>query len=125
MFVFAPLASDIIFSSLGAEEKAALISLIRIMAVNAVTLSVVQTSSACLTSLGSPVKSTVTQWTTAVLRVILTAVLIKFTNLSISGAAFSANCSYLVAAFINFWYIMREKKKGESNERKRNYTKMD
>ena len=116
LFVFAPLASDIIFSSLGSEEKATLISLIRIMAVNAVTLSVVQTSSACLTSLGSPVKSTVTQWTTAVLRVILTAVLIKFTNLSISGAAFSANCSYLVAAFINFWYIMREKKKGESNE---------
>ena len=120
LFAFAPLAVRLIFSSLGGTEKTVLIELVRIMAVNAVTLSLVQTSSACLTSLGSPIKSTVTQWTSAILRVALTAVLIKFTNLSISGAAISANCSYLVAVLINFWYIIRYKKensqKGERNE---------
>ena len=79
------------------------------MAVNAVTLSLVQTSSACLTSLGRPIKSTITQWTTCILRVAITAVLIKFTPLSIEGAAIAANCSYLVAALINIWYISREK----------------
>ena len=93
LYAFAPLAVRLIFSSLGAEEKSILVELVKIMAVNAVTLSLVQTSSACLTSLGSPIKSTVTQWTTAILRVALTAVLIKFTDLSISGAAISANCS--------------------------------
>lgn len=116
LFAFAPLAVKLIFSSLATNEKTLLVELVRIMAVNAVTLSLVQTSSACLTSLGSPLKSTMTQWTTAFLRVILTAVLIKYTTLSISGAAISANCSYLVAALLDFWYIIRYKTKGESNE---------
>lgn len=111
LYVFAPLVSRLIFSSLGEGEKELLVRLVRIMAINAVSLSLVQTSSACLTSLGSPIKSTVTQWISAVLRVAVTAVLIAFTSLSISGAAISANCSYLVAGLINFWYIIRYKKK--------------
>lgn len=109
LFFAAPLAVKIIFSSLAAEEKSVLVTLVKIMAVNAVTSSLVQTSSACLTALGKPVRSTITQWTTSLLRVALTAALIKFTSLSISGAAISANCAYLVAALINFWYIVREK----------------
>ena len=118
LYIFAPFAVNLIFSSLEAENKVLLLQLVRIMAVNAVTLSLVQTSSACLTSLGKPIRSTVTQWVTAILRVILTAVLIKFTSLSITGAAISANCSYLVAALINFWYIIREKPnvRGQINE---------
>ncbi len=114
LFAFAPLAVKLIFSSLKGGERQTLIDLVRIMAVNAVTLSLVQTSSACLTSLGRPIKSTVTQWVSAGVRVALTAVLIKCTNLSIAGAAISANCSYLVAALINFWYISREKSNGST-----------
>lgn len=121
LFAFAPLAVKLIFASLADGEKTILVNLVRIMAVNAVTLSLVQTSSACLTSLGRPVRSTLTQWTTAILRVALTAVLIKFTNLSIAGAAISANCCYLVAALMNFWYISREK----SNGSKRNEDNAD
>lgn len=117
MFAFAPLATRLIFSSLNAEEAALLVRLIRIMAINAITLSLVQTSSACLTALGKPMKSTVTQWTFAIVRVILTALLIKFTPLSIEGAAISANCSYLLAAALNFWYIINEKlPRGMANE---------
>lgn len=118
LFIFAPLATRLIFGSLAAAEKEILIKLIRIMAVNAVTESLVQTSSACLTSLGKPVKSTVTQWVTALLRVALTASLIKFTSLSIYGAAWAANCTYLVATLMNFWYIIRVKntKDGKPNE---------
>lgn len=107
LYALAPLATRLIFGSLQQSEKELLITLIRIMAVSSVTQSLVQTSSACLTSLGSPVKSTITQWTTAILRVALTAVLIKFTPLSIIGAAWSANCAYLVATLMNFWYIIR------------------
>lgn len=109
LFALAPLAASLIFSSLASDEKAVLVRLVRIMAVNAVTISLVQTSSACLTSLGRPIKSTVTQWTTCILRVGITALLIKYTSLSIEGAAIAANCSYLVAALINIWYIIREK----------------
>lgn len=107
LFISAPLATRLIFGSLQGDEKSLLILLIRILAVSAVTQSLVQTSSACLTALGSPVKSTVTQWTSAILRVALTAVLIKFTSLSIIGAAWAANCANFLATFMNFWYILR------------------
>ncbi|MDE6505086.1 MAG: polysaccharide biosynthesis protein [Clostridia bacterium] len=119
LFFLAPLATRLIFGSLEGAEKQLLIDLIRIMAVSSVTESLVQTSSACLTALGSPVKSTVTQWTSAILRVALTAALIAFTSLSISGAAWSANCAYLVAMLMNFWYIIRvgnNGKRGKANE---------
>ena len=118
LYIFAPLAAKLIFGSLGEEQRAVLITLIRILAVSSVTESLVQTSSACITALGSPVKSTVTQWTTAILRVALAAALIKFTNLSVYGAAWAANCSYFVAMLMNFWYIIRagKNRRGKNNE---------
>ena len=117
LYLFAPLAAELIFGSLTGSQREILIILIRIMAVNSVTESLVQTSSACLTSLGAPIKSTITQWSTAVLRVALAAILIKFTSLSVYGAAWAANCAYLVATLLNFWYIMRVKNtRGKANE---------
>ena len=118
LYFSAPLATRLIFGSLEGGEKDLLISLIKILAVSSVTQSLVQTSSACLTALGSPVKSTITQWTTAILRVGITAALIAFTSLSISGAAWAANCANLVAMLMNFWYIVRVKnsKGGNKNE---------
>lgn len=118
LYIFAPLAAKLIFGSLADGQKAILITLIRILAVSSVTESLVQTSSACITALGSPVKSTVTQWTTAILRVALAAGLIKFTNLSINGAAWAANCAYFVAMLMNFWYIIRagKKRRGKHDE---------
>lgn len=115
LYIFAPLAARFIFGSLSASEKTILIDLIRIMAVSSVTLSIVQTSSACITSLGMPIKSTVTQWTTGILRVALTAALIKLTPLSIYGAAWSANCAYLVASLLNLWYIVRVGRRAQAN----------
>ena len=107
LYVFAPLAQRIIFRSLADWQATLLIRLVRIMAVNAVTLSVMQTASACLTALGTPLKATITQWLTCFLRVGLTAVLIKYTSLSVEGAAIAANIAYFVAAALNLWYIMR------------------
>ena len=95
------------FRSLSSSERALLVTLVRIMSINSVTLSLVQTSSACLTSLGKPVYGTVTQWVTSVLRVILSSVLAYFTGLSVRGAAISSNISYLVAVLLNLWYIIR------------------
>ena len=107
LFAFAPLAADLIFRSLSPSERTLLVALVRIMSINSVTLSLVQTSSACLTSLGKPVYGTVTQWVTSVLRVILSSVLAYFTGLSVRGAAISSNISYLVAVLLNLWYIIR------------------
>ncbi len=117
LYFLAPLATRLIFGSLQGEEKELLISLIKILAVSSVTQSLVQTSSACLTAMGYPVRSTVTQWTTAFLRVGLTAGLIAFTNLSISGAAWSANCAYFVAMVMNFCYIIMAGKKPRGKDK--------
>ena len=105
LFVFAPIAGRLLFSSLSREELNLLITLVRIMAINAVTSSLVQTSSACITSLGKPLLGTVTQWTTCLLRVGVSAALVAFTPLSIIGVAISANCCYLVAVILNLCYI--------------------
>lgn len=106
LYAFAPLAARIIFPSLSVGEKSLLINLVRIMAINAVTSSLVQTSSACITSLGKPLLGTVTQWVTAAIRVALSAALVAFTNLSIVGVAVSANVAYFVAVVLNFCYII-------------------
>lgn len=115
LYIFAPAAAKIIFGSLSGAERETLITLVRIMAVCAVTQSLVQTSSACLTSLGKPVLSTVTQWTTSILRVGLAAILIAFTPLGIKGAAWAANCAYLVATVLNFCYIIGVGDRYENN----------
>ncbi len=116
LFVFAPLAAKIIFPSLTGGEKTLLINLVRIMSVNAVTSSLVQTSSACITSLGRPLLGTITQWVTSALRVALSAVLVASSPLSITGVAISANCCYFVAVVLNFCYIIMVKNNAGSNE---------
>ena len=109
LYVFAPFAAKIIFGSLTDSERGILVTLVRIMAVCAVTQSLVQTSSACLTALGKPVRSTITQWVTCILRVAVLAGLLKFTPLGINGAAWAANSAYLVATVINICYIISVK----------------
>lgn len=114
LYIFSPLAAGLIFGSLSVAERSLLVSLVRVMCVNAATLSLVQTSSACLTSLGKPLLGTATQWLTCAARVALSAVLVAFTNLSVTGAAISSNICYLVAVLLNIWYICRVK--GVKNE---------
>ena len=115
LYLFAPLAARIIFGSLSEGERGLLVNLVRLMSFSSVTLSLVQTSSACLTALGKPILSTVTQWVTSALRVGLLAVLIKFTPLGIVGAGWAANCAYLVATLLNFCYIISIGDKHENN----------
>lgn len=116
LYVFAPLAARIIFPSLSPEEKGLLITLVRIMSVNAVTSSLVQTSSACITSLGKPLHGTITQWVTSVIRVALSSLLVAFTPLSIVGVAVSSNCCFLIAVILNFCYIIMVKDKKGRND---------
>ncbi len=109
LFALCPAAADILFPSLGAGERGLLVTLVRVMSVNAVTLSLVQTSSACLTALGLPLRATAVQWGTSLARVALSVCLVAFTRLGIIGAALSANVCYLVAVLLDFWYIIRRR----------------
>lgn len=106
LYALAPLAANLIFASLAEGEREILITLVRILAVSAVTESLVQTSSACITALGKPVLGTVTQWISCILRVALAALLIKTTPLGISGAAWAANFAFALATLLNICYII-------------------
>lgn len=116
LYLFSPLAVKIVFSSLSEENKELTVQLCRIMAISAVTQSVTQTTSACLTALGKPLISSLTQWGTAILRVVLTFVLIRYTNMSLIGAAVSLNIAYFLAAFLNMCYIICINKRKEQDE---------
>lgn len=106
LYIFAPVAAKIIFGSLSAGERETLVSLVRILSVSAVTGSLVQTSSACITALGKPVLGTSTQWISCTLRVALSALLIKTTPLGIFGAAWAANFAFAIATLLNICYII-------------------
>lgn len=106
LYALAPLAASVIFGSLSEAERGTLVVLVRILAVSAVTESLVQTSSACITALGRPALGTATQWISCILRVSLTALFIKLTPLGISGAAWAANIAFALATLINICYII-------------------
>lgn len=115
LYAFAPLAARLIFGSLSVGERALLVSLVRIMSINAVTLSLVQTSSACITSLGRPAFGTITQWSACVLRVAVLSALIYFTPLGIKAAAWAQNFSNLLATALNICYIICAGDKNENH----------
>ena len=118
LYVFAPLAADIIFRSLTAEQNALLVRLVRIMSINAVTLSLTQTASACLTALGTPIRATAVQWVTCALRVGLAALFIV-RGFSAEGVAIASNIAYFVAAAVNLWYIIKVKANSNALKSKR------
>ena len=124
LYVFSPLAVKLLFSSLQTGERELLIKLVRIMSINAVTSSLVQTSSACITSLGKPVWGMVTQWTCAILRVLLSSALVAFTPLSITGAALSSNVCYFVAIILNLCYIISVKNSSGGNKNVNNFNRL-
>lgn len=115
LYIFAPFGVKLVFGSLSAEHASLLVRLVRLMAADAAALSLVQSSSACLTALGKPSLATITQWSTCILRVVLCAALIKYTSLGVSGAAVAANCAYFVAVALNVWYIFRAGGRNEDN----------
>ncbi len=124
LYIFAPLAVKVIFPSLKAGEKDLLINLVKIMSINAVTSSLVQTSSACITSLGKPAWGMSVQWSCAILRVALSSALVAFTPLSITGAAVSANICYFVAIVLNLCYITFVNKSHGSNGHVGNFNRI-
>ncbi len=123
LYIFAPLSVRLIFPSLQTTQKQLLIKLVKVMSINAVTSSLVQTSSACITSLGKPVWGMVTQWSCAILRVALSSALVAFTPLSITGAAVSSNVCYFVAIIFNLWYITFVNKSCGSNGNVNNFNR--
>ena len=114
LYFFAEPAVKIIFRSLSGEELLVLIKLIKSFSISALTLSLVQTLSACLTAQGKPQYAALAMLIGVVVKTLLYAVWLKNPETSIYGLVSATNICYFIVMGLNFIFniaVSRKKKK--------------
>ncbi len=114
LYFFAEPAVKMIFRSLKGEELATLVKLVKLFSVSAITLSLAQTLSACLTAQGKPQYAAISMLVAVVVKTIAYSLWLKKPEISVYGLAYATNLCYLVAFFLDFLYnlIVSKKPKG-------------
>lgn len=110
LYVFAEPAAKIIFRSLTQDELQTLTKLVKIFSVSALTLSCVQTLSACLTAQGRPQYAAISMLIGVIVKTLVYVTLLKRENISVFGLAYATNICYLVAFFLDLLYNLRVSK---------------
>lgn len=114
LYLFAEPAVTIIFRSLKGEELQTLIGLVRAFAISALTLSCVQTLSACLTAQGKPQYAAISMLVAIAVKTWLYTWWLKDPQISVFGLARATNLCYLVAFFLdlvyNLWVSRKQRK---------------
>ena len=115
LYFFAPQAVRIVFRSLKEDETQTLIGLVKALSVSALTLSLVQTLSACLTAQGKPQYSALSMLIAVAVKTATYVFLLRDPQISVFGLATATNLCYLVAFFLDLVYnlIINKRKKGE------------
>lgn len=117
LYLFAEPAVKIIYRSLKGEELAVLVRLVRIFSVSALTLSCVQTLSACLTAQGKPQYSALSMLIAVIVKTVLYLFWLRNPKISIYGLAYATNVCYLVAFSLDLLYnFIVSKRKKRSKE---------
>lgn len=111
LFVLAKPAVAILYPALSVEDGQTLVSLVRLCALSAVTLSGVQTLSACLTGMGRAKRAAVSMAIAVFVKFVLQFLLLRNSALSIGGAAIASNACYLVAFLLNLFYTIKQERK--------------
>jgi len=114
LYLFAEPAARVIFRKLTGEELTVLIKLVKAFSVSALTLSLVQTLSACLTAQGKPQYAALSMLVGVTLKTALYAIWLKNPQISVYGLAHATNICYIAVACLNFLFNMivsRKKKK--------------
>lgn len=107
LYFFAEPAAKIIFRSLQGEELQTLIGLVKIFSISALTLSLVQTLSACLTAQGKPQYAALSMLIAVTVKTAVYVVLLQNPQISVFGLAHATNVCYLVAFLLNLLYNLR------------------
>ncbi len=116
LYLFAQPATKLIFRSLEGEELSTLVALIKVFSVSAVSLSLTQTLSACLTAQGKPQYAALSMLIAVTVKTGLYVWWLKNPEISVYGLAYATNICYLVAFSLNFVYnliISRKRSKKE------------
>ena len=114
LYYFAEPVSRMIFRSLKGEELQTLVALIKTFAISALTLSCVQTLSACLTAQGKPQYAAISMALAMAVKTAVYAFLLKNQEISVFGLAYATNIGYLVAFLLNFVYTLKVSKRVRS-----------
>ena len=110
LFAFSGNITSFLFSSVAGEEGKVLAALVRALSSAAVLLSVVQTLSACLTGRGKPKIAAFSMTAAVAVKLGAEAVLLRYPQISVLGAAYASIGCYFVAILVNLLYSIRERK---------------
>ena len=104
LFALASPMAKLIFRSLTEEELNTLVKLVKILSWSALTLSCVQTLSACLTAQGNPQYAALSMLIAITVKTGAYALLLQNPKNSVFGLAHATNLCYLVAFFLDLVY---------------------
>ena len=107
LFLFAPTAVNVVYKSLSVTEKQTLIQLLRALTPTAVTLSSLQTLSACLTAQGKPRFGSLSMLLGVAVKLVLEFFLVSKATYSIFGATVATNVCYAIVFLINLIVNLR------------------
>ena len=110
LYYFAEPAVKIIYRSLQGEELVTLIRLIKAFSISALTLSCVQTLSACLTAQGKPQYSAISMAIAVIAKTATYFFLLKNPQVSVFGLAYATNLCYLIAFLLDLLYNLKVSK---------------
>jgi stage V sporulation protein B len=116
LYLFAPTIVKIVYSKLSGEEKEILVKLVRLFSVSAVTLSCLQTASACLTARGRAKLSTLAVFVGVAVKIGLDYWLVSKPQFSVYGAVIATNVCYAVAFLLAFVFHLRIEKRGRAKK---------
>ena len=118
LYFFAPTLVDVVYRALSGSEKETLIGLVKAFAISAVTLSCLQTTSACLTAQGKPRLSMTAMAIGVSLKLGLEFLLVSNPSVSIMGAVIASNACYAFVFLLDLFFHIRlnVRKKRSKNE---------
>ena len=104
LYFFAEPITKLIYRSLATSERETLSGLIRVFSISALTLSLAQTLSACLTAQGKPQYAALSMLIAVVVKTLVYVRLLRDPEISVFGLAHAGNACYLVAFLLNLLY---------------------
>lgn len=117
LYLFAEPTAKIVFRSLQEDELSTLVALIKTLSISALTLSLVQTLSACLTAQGKPKFAALSMLIGVVAKTVLYVILLQRSEISVFGLAHATNLCYLIAFSLDLVYnILASKTRKEKED---------
>jgi O-antigen/teichoic acid export membrane protein len=106
-YIFSPLAVRLLFSGFSTEYKSLTVTLIRATSLNVIFSAMLQTINSILIGVGKTSKALVGLLVGVIVKTLLTAILINFSNLGILVMPITVTLCNSLACFINLLYIKK------------------